>query len=447
MLHKVDKDTVKVFKMSLPIFVELLLQLLVGNIDQIMISHYSQTSVAAIGNGNQIMNIAIIVLSVISVATTILIAQYLGAKYTDKANEVSSVSTLIMFIASISITLVCVLFGRQIFTLLKAPSDVLTEASTYLAIVGSFLIVQGLYLNLTGIMRSFGLLNEIMIVSLIMNALNILGNASLIYGLFGLPSLGLIGVAISTNLSKLIGLIIILIIFKKKVDVHISIRYLHPFPKETLKKLLNIGVPSALEQLSYNLSQTCIMAVINVFGTSVINTKVYSSMLANVSYVYAMAIGQATQILIGYFIGAKLYDRIKKRAWTAIYISLAVSLSVTAILYLNSDFVFGLFTSDPAVLELGKKILFIEFFLEIGRSINITMTKSMVAAGDVYYPVIVGIICMWSIALGLSYVFAIVLNMGLVGVWLAMAIDEAVRGIIFSIHWNRGKWIAKSRML
>ena len=412
-----------------------------------MISHYSQTSVAAIGNGNQIMNIAIIVLSVISVATTILIAQYLGAKHADKANEVSSVSTLVMVVASISITLICLLFGRQIFTLLKAPADVLKEASTYLAIVGSFLIVQGIYLNLTGIMRSFGLLTEVMVVSLIMNALNILGNATLIYGLFGLPSLGLVGVAISTNISKLIGLIIILIIFKRKVDVHISARYLRPFPVETLKKLLGIGVPSALEQLSYNLSQTCIMAIINIYGTSVINTKVYSSMLANVSYVYAMAIGQATQILIGYFIGAKLYDRIKKRAWTAIYISLAVSLSVTALLYLNSDFVFGLFTKDPVVLELGKKILFIEFFLEIGRSINITMTKSMVAAGDVYYPVIVGVICMWSIALGLSYVFAIVLDMGLVGVWLAMTIDEAVRGIIFAIHWNRGKWIQKSLKL
>lgn len=440
--EKYDNKTI--FMMSLPIFVELLLQLLVGNIDQFMISKYSQEAVAAIGNGNQIMNIVIVVLNVMSVSTTILISQYLGAKNKSKGSEVSTASLLISSVFSILITILVILFNKQLFMWLKVPNEILAETSRYTVIIASFVLIQGIYMTINSILRSYALMKEVMYVSILMNMINIIGNAILINGLFGAPRLGIVGAAISTNFSKCIGLIAVTIILIKKVDVKISLKYLKPFPIDTIKKLLFIGLPSGGESLSYNLSQMIILKVVNIFGTSVIATRVYGNMLANVCYVYSLAIGQATQVVIGYLIGAGREDEVENRVWSVSVISLVVSLAVTILIYFNSDAVFGIFSKDPVVLALGKKIIFIEIFLEIGRAINIVMTKCLIAAGDVYYPVLTTLTFSWVVAVGGSYILGVKLGLGLQGVWLAMMMDELIRAVIFAIRFKSCKWKNKS---
>ena len=440
--EKYDNKTI--FMMSLPIFVELLLQLLVGNIDQFMISKYSQEAVAAIGNGNQIMNIVIVVLNVMSVSTTILISQYLGAKNKSKGSEVSTASLLISSVFSILITILVILFNKQLFMWLKVPNEILAETSRYTVIIASFVLIQGIYMTINSILRSYALMKEVMYVSILMNMINIIGNAILINGLFKAPRLGIVGAAISTNFSKCIGLIAVTIILIKKVDVKISLKYLKPFPIDTIKKLLFIGLPSGGESLSYNLSQMIILKVVNIFGTSVIATRVYGNMLANVCYVYSLAIGQATQVVIGYLIGAGREDEVENRVWSVSVISLVVSLVVTILIYFNSDAVFGIFSKDPVVLALGKKIIFIEIFLEIGRAINIVMTKCLIAAGDVYYPVLTTLTFSWVVAVGGSYILGVKLGLGLQGVWLAMMMDELIRAVIFAIRFKSCKWKNKS---
>ena len=435
--EKYDNKTI--FMMSLPIFVELLLQLLVGNIDQFMISKYSQEAVAAIGNGNQIMNIVIVVLNVMSVSTTILISQYLGAKNKSKGSEVSTASLLISSVFSILITILVILYNKQLFMWLKVPNEILAETSRYTVIIASFVLIQGIYMTINSILRSYALMKEVMYVSILMNMINIIGNAILINGLFKAPRLGIVGAAISTNFSKCIGLILI-----KKVDIKISLKYLKPFPIDTIKKLLFIGLPSGGESLSYNLSQMIILKVVNIFGTSVIATRVYGNMLANVCYVYSLAIGQATQVVIGYLIGAGREDEVENRVWSVSVISLVVSLAVTILIYFNSDAVFGIFSKDPVVLALGKKIIFIEIFLEIGRAINIVMTKCLIAAGDVYYPVLTTLTFSWVVAVGGSYILGVKLGLGLQGVWLAMMMDELIRAVIFAIRFKSCKWKNKS---
>ena len=440
--EKYDNKTI--FMMSLPIFVELLLQLLVGNIDQFMISKYSQEAVAAIGNGNQIMNIVIVVLNVMSVSTTILISQYLGAKNKSKGSEVSTASLLISSVFSILITILVILFNKQLFMWLKVPNEILAETSRYTVIIASFVLIQGIYMTINSILRSYALMKEVMYVSILMNMINIIGNAILINGLFKAPRLGIVGAAISTNFSKCIGLIAVTIILIKKVDIKISLKYLKPFPIDTIKKLLFIGLPSGGESLSYNLSQMIILKVVNIFGTSVIATRVYGNMLANVCYVYSLAIGQATQVVIGYLIGAGREDEVENRVWSVSVISLVVSLAVTILIYFNSDAVFGIFSKDPVVLALGKKIIFIEIFLEIGRAINIVMTKCLIAAGEVYYPVLTTLTFSWVVAVGGSYILGVKLGLGLQGVWLAMMMDELIRAVIFAIRFKSCKWKNKS---
>ena len=299
-------------------------------------------------------------------------------------------------------------------------------------------------MTINSILRSYALMKEVMYVSILMNMINIIGNAILINGLFKAPRLGIVGAAISTNFSKCIGLIAVTIILIKKVDIKISLKYLKPFPIDTIKKLLFIGLPSGGESLSYNLSQMIILKVVNIFGTSVIATRVYGNMLANVCYVYSLAIGQATQVVIGYLIGAGREDEVENRVWSVSVISLVVSLAVTILIYFNSDAVFGIFSKDPVVLALGKKIIFIEIFLEIGRAINIVMTKCLIAAGDVYYPVLTTLTFSWVVAVGGSYILGVKLGLGLQGVWLAMMMYELIRAVIFAIRFKSCKWKNKS---
>lgn len=435
--------TGKVFKMSLPIFVELLLQLLVGNVDQIMVSQVSQDSVTAIGNANQIMHIVIVVLNIMSSATTILLTQYIGAK-NQRMKSVTCVTSLsVIGVTGLIMTGIVLMWHKQIYGLMNVNERIMDEACSYIAIVGSCILVQALYLNMASILRSFSLMKEVMATSLIMNVMNIVGNAVLLNGYLGLPKLGLVGVAISTNISKIIGLILLVIIFFKKTDTRLGFRFLKPFPADTIKRLLYIAIPSGAEGLSYNMSQLVILSFINPYGTAVVNTKIYASMIANISYVYANAIAQATQIAVGYLLGAGKKEKVTRRVWTTVRISFCVCVGVTIISWLNSDFAFGIFTSNPEILTLGKKILFIEIILECGRAMNIVLVKMLCSTGDIVLPISVGIFCQWFVAALLGYVLGTVLGLGLQGIWIAMAIDECSRGLVFILRFKSGAWKKK----
>jgi len=435
-----DYNTKTVFKMSIPIFIEMFLQLLVGNVDQVMISQYSEGSVAAIGNSNQIINIVIIFLNVMCIATTILVSQYIGSGNRKKISEVCTVALSFIVFLSIVISTVLILFSKPIFTMLNVPDSILDETCIYIKIIGAFIVIQGLYLTIASALRSYKLMNDVMIASVIMNILNIVGNAILINGLFGMPRLGIVGAAVSTNISKVIGLIIVIFILIKKTDARVKLEYLNPFPKKTLKQMLYIGLPTAGEELSYSFSQMVILMFINIFGTSVIATKVYSSMLANVAYVYTISLSAATQIVIGYFIGADRVDKIEERVWSTMRISILVSLSITVLIYLNSDAIFGIFTDNIEVITLGKKIMFIELILEVGRAVNIVMTRCLLAIGDIYVPAATTFVFAWVVAVGFSYILGVKMGLGLIGIWIAMCADECIRAVVFSLRFKTGGW-------
>ena len=110
------------------------------------------------------------------------------------------------------------------------------------------------------------------------------------------------------------------------------------------------------------------------------------------------------------------------------------------LLFINSDLVFGIFTDNPEILALGKKILFLEFFLEFGRSINNILTRSLIAVGDVKTPMIVGITGQWLIAFSFSYVLGKEMGLGLPGIWIAMALDECTRALIYVVRFGKRKW-------
>lgn len=444
MRHQTDIDKMNtnrnLFFMSLPIFVELLLQLLVGNIDQMMVSRVSQQSVASIVNANQIMNLVIIVLSMASTAATVILSQYLGAE--DKANSSRTCMVSILMITVVSLLSTLLVFAgyKPLYKALRVPEEIFDEASLYLLIVGACITVQGLYLIFSAIIRAFAMMKEVMIVSIVMNVMNIIGNAILINGWFGMPRLGAVGAAISTDISKLVGLGLMILLFVKRTNVKLGLRFLKPFPVQIMKKLCLLAVPSGVESFSYNMSQMCILGIVNSFGTMVTVTKGYCSIFANLAYVYAMAIASATQIVLGYLIGAKKIDLIQKRVNATQKVALAACVGLAVLLFLGSNYIFLIFTDDPEIIALGRRILFIEIFLEIGRAVNIVMTKCLIAVGDAVTPTVVGVSFQWGVAFVGAWVFGIIFGWGLEGVWVAMAIDECLRGLIFVVHFKKERW-------
>lgn len=435
--------SLSIWTLSWPIFIEVFLQLLVGNIDQLMMSHYSPQAVAAVANANQILNIFIMLIVVMSTATTILIAQYLGARNQSKLSEVCTVSLVLNFVFSSVAAVFFITCHKWLFTWLGIPPETMGDTSLYTTIVAAGLPIQAMYYALVAVFRGHSLTRITMYVALVMNIIHVGTNYILIFGHGPIPSLGVLGVSISTWLSKVIGLLIIVYLFKKLLQLKVSTVYLRPFPWQTVKSLLHISVPSGGETLSYQLSQTTIMKMVNILGLAVINTKVYVYVIAMLCYVYTIALANASQVIVGFLMGAKRQNEVTNRVWKSMSLAIVISVGLAIFFYITSDTVLSVFTTDSEILSLAHDVLLVEIFLELGRAVNIVMVGCLQAAGDIRTPMLVGVFGMWLCAVPLSYLFGIYWDWGLVGIWIAMAIDEILRGLLFIYRWQSGKWKEK----
>ncbi len=141
-------------------------------------------------------------------------------------------------------------------------------------------------------------------------------------------------------------------------------------------------------------------------------------------------------------IGAGKKDEAYKEAKKATILSLLLNGSTALLIFLFSKQLFSFFIEDE-FLEIARSVMFVDFILEIGRAINMTMVRSLQAVGDIKFPVICGILSMWFVSIPVAYYFGFILNMGLVGIWIGMCADECLRGIIFIIRWESGAWRKK----
>ena len=440
---EINKNT-SLFGLSWPIFCQMLLAMGIGYVDQLMLSRYSESAPGAVGNACQILGFLTLAFTIISSASGVIISQYLGAGLKDKMSRIYTLSVWFNLVISVIISLIVFIGGKYILTLMKVPAELLPEASGYLKILGGFVFVEALFDAFAQIFRSNGRTQIGMVVSLLINVLNIAGNYCFLYGPLSFLNLGVKGVAISSVFSKIIALIVVIFYFRKHIEGTVSIKYIRPFPKNDFKKLIKLGVPTAGENISYNVSQLVILAIINSMGTVAINTKIFANILCGFTYLYSVSVAVGTQIIVGHEVGAGDYDDAYKRVIKTLVPAIFVSQCMAWINYFASGFTYGLFAKNADVIGLGHKIMFIAIFLELGRTTNLVVINSMRASGDVKFPTMLGIISMWGISVAFAFIFGKVLGMGLVGVWIAMALDEIVRGVVVIIRWIRGGWRGKS---
>ncbi len=432
-----------VMGLTWPIFIELLLQMLVGNADQAMVGGVDPNGVGAIGNANQVTNLLILVFSVICTASMILISQYIGAKDTRSVNQTYTVSVFVNLIFGLAVSLVLIFLCAPIFRLMGVHEEIFEKTCTYMRIVGAGMVFQALYLTFTAFFRSSQMMRETMVISVCINLLNIGGNYLLINGVGPIPALGVAGAAISSGLSRLVGLVVIVLLFRRRFGSVISISHLRPFPKGLLRRLLHIGLPTGGESLSYNLSQVSIQTVCNHFQTFVVNTRVYANMFASVTYMFGSAMSQAAQVVVARFMGGGDAENTDRQVKRTLLWSLAITGVVSVLLAIFCRPVFRIFTQDEKILALAQTIMIIEIPLELGRAVNMTICRALQACGDIRFPIVICVIFAWVIAVGGSVFFGIVLGWGLAGLWISMAADECIRAVLFLLRWKSGRWQKK----
>ena len=436
-----DASAKSLMKLSWPIFIELILQLLVGNMDQVQLSHFNETAVAAVGNANTIITVVLLTFNVISLAAMILVSQYRGANDLASTNQIYTLSLLVNGLLSLFLAVVLLVFAEGLFSLMQVPQELMAEACTYLRITAAALPFQAIMLTFSAFLRAGAHMKVIMLITGFINVCNIAGNAVLINGIGPLPRLGAAGAALSSSIFRVVGMVLMgWMFFRYTQQARVGISLLRPFPKGLLRRLLEIGLPSGGESLSYNLSQTSCLVFVNMMGTYVVTTRMYTVMFANCIYMLISAASQAGQIVVGYLVGARDLDGANECNKRLLKLFCPITVGIAAVLWVIATPLYGIFSSDERVLALGAQIMAVEVFLEVGRSFNIVLVRNLQAVGDVKFPVLIGIFSQWVIAVGVGYLLGVVLNWGLVGLWVAFALDENLRAVIFLLRWKSGKW-------
>lgn len=447
-LKKQDNDVVDIHTplilLALPVFAQALLALLIGYVDTLMLTKYSETAVGAVGNANQILGFLTLAFTIISSATGVIVSQYLGARETKKISKIYTLSIVFNLALSVTVSILIFVGSKAMLSMVQLPEELFPDAVSYMKIVGGMIFLQAMIEVFIQILRSNGKLVFGMLISLLMNIINIVGNYLFLYGPLSNIVTGASGVAVSSVISRFIGIIVFAVYFHFKIDGEIALRHLKPFPADILKKLLKLGVPTAGENISYNISQIIITAMVNTLGTITINTKIYCGILTNFSYLYSISVAMATQIIVGHAVGAGKYDFAYKRVIRSLIPAEIISVLIATANYLLSPITLNIFTDNAETVALGQQIMLIAVALEIGRTCNLVVINSMRASGDVKFPTILGICSMWGVSVVFSYILGIFFGLGLKGFWIAMAADEILRGIVVLIRWQKGSWRNRS---
>ena len=427
------------FSLTWPIFIELSLHMLMGNADTFMLSQYDDKAVAAVGVANQITSLFNMLFGFVAVGTTILVSRYLGAKEIQDARNAAKTSISLNLVFGLLMSIVLVTTCGALLRLLGLEEELMSYGKTYLTITGVFLFIQSLLLTFSATIKSYGFTRNIMIITVGMNILNIAGNAFVLYGLFGMPVYGVAGVAVVTVISRVAGFIAMLVMLVRILGGLHWRELLRP-QKKYVSGLLRIGIPSAGENLSYNMSQLVITGFIASIGVTAMVTRVYTFNIIFLITLFTSAIAQGTQILVARFIGAKEYDQAYQRGIRSLVISVGITILVAGFYNLVGVYILDIFTDDPEVIRMGRILLLLAFLLEPGRAFNMILNGSLRASGDVNYPVIIGLIFMWGLAVPLAYLFGIHFGLGLIGIFISFILDEWTRGIIMFFRWRKRKW-------
>lgn len=417
--------------------------MMLGAVDTIMLSQYSDESVAAVGVVNQIVMFAFLIFEVINIGTSVLCSQYLGAKMQKNMVQVVGVALLFNLVVGLLISAILHYGATTLLGWMGLRPELLKYGIGYMQIVGAFAFFQAISFTISASLRSANKAIYPMMVTVLVNIMNIIGNYSLIFGKWGMPALGAEGAAISTSVARGASMVVLFVILFRKHIPRFPLNYFRSFPWVELKNLLKVGLPSAGENMSYSFSQVVITYFINILGNNALATRTYTVNIVMFVYLFAIAMAQGGAISIGHLVGQKKIRAAYLLGKYVMRLSILVSLVLSCVWAASGHFIFSMLTDNQEIIKMGVTIMLVDIIVEIGRAVNIYATNALRSAGDVNFPFYVGVAVQWTVSVGFSYLFGIHWGWGLVGMWCAFLLDENIRALLFVKRWNSMRWAKK----
>ncbi len=432
-----------------PLLIEVFLAVLVNLSDTLMLYAVSNEAVGAVGSSATYLSFISVSFTIFSTGALAVFTQFIGAKKHFAAQHALKVALLINLGISAIISVIFIFFSTPILRLLMGNSTLVPAASQYLQIVGGSVIFTGLTPIVGNYMRSFGHDKSPMFASLAANVVNIVLNVLAIYVFHW----GVIGVALATAVSHFVNLVGHIILAYIHVPI-IADDTLDTSTRIIIKDMLKVGLPAALETFMYFGAMATVVTILNLYDPSGIQVTVRVTVehIASIAFIPSAALAHANSIKTGFRCGRHNYERCASETKRIALWGLSISVSIALLLAIFGDPIINLFAQTEGahgheleeIVHLVKLCLWIQVGLEIGRSINLITGESLKVAGDSLFVGIVGFFSL-SVVVGLgSYLLGYRFGLGVIGVFIVLALDEVLRGIAMLFRWNTRIWVKKT---
>lgn len=444
---KLNNEKVKYSIVSLtwPIFVEVLLQNTLCISATFMLSYYSEKAAPGVGISGSIVYLLILLFGILNSGNVVLISQYIGAKKKDMAIGVANISLVGNFLFGVILSVVIIVFRKHILNIINVPYELYDYTIKYISIVGGGIFVQAVFNSLCSTVRAFGYTKVTMTVGVLVNVFNIISNYLIIFKGINIYTNNVItGVAFSNVFSQVIGFLLLFSIANKSLNIKFSLERLRKIPKKIVGDILKIGIPAASESISYQISQLVILSMIMSMGVVETSIRTYVFNLMWIIEIFAFSIGIGSEILIGNMVGAGRLEEAKKSCIKSLKVGVSVSFALTVVFKIFSNRLLAMFTHDSYIISVGGTLLGIAILLQPGKAMNMVLINSLRGSGDVKYPVYMSMASVWGVSTVLSHILGIRLELGLIGIFIALILDEWTRAFILLKRWKSGAWKGKT---
>ena len=427
-------------RLIIPLIVDQFLQVAVGLSDSIMVARVGEAAVSGVSLVDTVMLLIINIFTALATGGAVIAGQYLGRKDPKTGCEATAQLFNFTFLFSIFIMILGYLGQNVILYHVfgKIEPEVMKDSRTYLLIVLSSIPMIAMYNAGAAIFRAMGNSKIAMKTSLLMNSINVFGNALLIFGFHR----GVEGVAIPTVVSRGVACVVILILLNnQKHELHI----LHPYPFKikwnVLKKILYIGIPNGLENSMFQLGKIAVLSLVSGLGTASLAANAVGNNIANFAILPGMSFGFALLTVCAQCVGAGDFEQVKYYTKHMMRVEYLCLIASNLIVILALPFILSVYNlSDEAAQYANDIILYHAACVVTIWPLSFTLPNTLRAAADVKVTMVLSIISMWVFRFGFSYLLTMVFHMGIFGVWVAMTIDWLVRGIFFVCRYKSGRW-------
>ncbi|UJF15367.1 MATE family efflux transporter [Jeotgalibaca sp. MA1X17-3] len=436
----------EILNIAWPVLIELILGSVFGMIDMMMLGNianpdYAASAVASVGVTNQPLFLGLAVVQALNVGGTAIVARYYGAGKKSKMENVTKHVMIISMILSLPIAVFGFIYAGKIMAFMGAEQHTIDIGINYFRIICISYLFQSYNFSITGSLRGIGETKVPMHINIRVNFLNVIGNAILIYGLLGFPTLGVVGAAVSTAFANLIASIFMTrYLMSGKSELLFSFKNKFKFSKRTMRNLVTIGLPSALEQVVLRTGIILFVQVVSGLGTVVFAAHQIGTNILSLSFVIGQSFGIAASSLVGKSLGARDSDAAQRYAHQASKMGSASGFIIGILMFVGAPFLVGLYSSDPAIIENGAIALRMAAVMQPFQANQLIVAGSLRGAGDTRFPLISTFIGILGVRVILANVFIKVFALGLMGAWLAVIIDQFVRWVMIQWRFRSGKW-------